>query len=129
MWPNSQETVDLVTFTGEFLNGKPIFFCSVINLLSIHLFIYLSIFASKYLVFHKILFWWIFYKWKPEQMYQFRNSNVSFWCSKFTRKQLYLHKFTNFSDKAVKHLTEKLILSRSNLHKNTLHNIYKTNFY
>ena len=40
------------------------------------------------------------------------------------------HKFTNFSDKAVKHLTEKLILSRFKLQKqNTLHNIHNVNFY
>ena len=29
MWPNPQETVDLVTFTGEALNGKLHFLCSV----------------------------------------------------------------------------------------------------
>ena len=28
MWPNPQETVDLVTFTKEILNGKPHFLCS-----------------------------------------------------------------------------------------------------
>ena len=28
MWPNQQETVDLVTFTGESLNGKLHFLCS-----------------------------------------------------------------------------------------------------
>ena len=30
MWLNSQETVDLVTFTEEILNGKPQFLWSVI---------------------------------------------------------------------------------------------------
>ena len=29
MWPNLQETVDLVTFTEEFFKGKPNFLCSV----------------------------------------------------------------------------------------------------
>ena len=29
MWPNSQETADLVTFTEETLNGKLHFLCSV----------------------------------------------------------------------------------------------------
>ena len=29
MWPNQQETADLVTFTKEILNGKPHFLCSV----------------------------------------------------------------------------------------------------
>ena len=28
MWPNSQETEDLVTFTEEFFNGKVHFLCS-----------------------------------------------------------------------------------------------------
>ena len=32
MWPNPQETADLVTFTEEILNGKPHFFCSVPSL-------------------------------------------------------------------------------------------------
>ena len=30
MWPNQQETEDLVTFTEEILNGKLHFLCSVI---------------------------------------------------------------------------------------------------
>ena len=30
MWQNPQETVDLVTFTEEILNGKLHFFCAVI---------------------------------------------------------------------------------------------------
>ena len=30
MWPKPQETVDLVTFTEEILNGKLYFLCSVI---------------------------------------------------------------------------------------------------
>ena len=29
MWPKPQETVDLVTFTEEILNGKRYFLCSV----------------------------------------------------------------------------------------------------
>ena len=29
MWPNPQETVDLVTFTEEIFNGKLHFLCSV----------------------------------------------------------------------------------------------------
>ena len=29
MWPNPQETTDLVTFTEEILNGKLHFLCSV----------------------------------------------------------------------------------------------------
>ena len=29
MWPNPQETVDLVTFTGEIPNGKLYFSCSI----------------------------------------------------------------------------------------------------
>ena len=29
MWPNPQETADLVTFTEEILNGKLHFLCSV----------------------------------------------------------------------------------------------------
>ena len=29
MWPNHQETVNLVTFTEEILNGKLHFLCSV----------------------------------------------------------------------------------------------------
>ena len=28
MWPNPQETADLVTFTGEILSGKLYFLCS-----------------------------------------------------------------------------------------------------
>ena len=28
MWPNPQETADLVTFTEKILNGKPYFLCS-----------------------------------------------------------------------------------------------------
>ena len=28
MWPNPQESADLVTFTGEILNGKLYFLCS-----------------------------------------------------------------------------------------------------
>ena len=28
MWPNSQESADLVTFTEEILNGKLYFLCS-----------------------------------------------------------------------------------------------------
>ena len=31
MWPNPQETMDLVTFTAEILNGKLHFLCSVLN--------------------------------------------------------------------------------------------------
>ena len=31
MWPNSQETADLVTFTEEILNGKLHFLCSAMN--------------------------------------------------------------------------------------------------
>ena len=27
MWPNSQETADLVTFTEEIVNGKLLFLC------------------------------------------------------------------------------------------------------
>ena len=30
MWPNPQETADLVTFTEEILNGKLHFLCSII---------------------------------------------------------------------------------------------------
>ena len=30
MWPNPQETMDLVTFTGEIFNGKHRFLCSVL---------------------------------------------------------------------------------------------------
>ena len=29
MWPNPQETADLITFTEEILNGKLHFLCSV----------------------------------------------------------------------------------------------------
>ena len=29
MWPDPQETADLVTFPEEIVNGKPHFFCSV----------------------------------------------------------------------------------------------------
>ena len=29
MWPKTQETTDLLTFTGEILNGKFQFLCSV----------------------------------------------------------------------------------------------------
>ena len=28
MWPNRQFSVDLITFTEEILNGKPLFLCS-----------------------------------------------------------------------------------------------------
>ena len=28
MWPNPQESADLVTFTEEILNGKPYFLCN-----------------------------------------------------------------------------------------------------
>ena len=28
MWPNSQDTEDLITFTEEILNGKLIFLCA-----------------------------------------------------------------------------------------------------
>ena len=31
MWPNPQETADLVTFTNEILNGKFHFLCSGIS--------------------------------------------------------------------------------------------------
>ena len=31
MWPNPQETADLITFTEEILNGKLPFLCSVRN--------------------------------------------------------------------------------------------------
>ena len=31
MWPNPQETADLVTFTEEILNGKLHFLCSVVS--------------------------------------------------------------------------------------------------
>ena len=31
MWPNTQETADLVTFTEEILNGKLQFLCSKYN--------------------------------------------------------------------------------------------------
>ena len=31
MWPNPQETADLVTFTEEILNGKLYFLCGVQN--------------------------------------------------------------------------------------------------
>ena len=34
MWPNSQETADLVTFTEEILSGKLHFLCSETKLLS-----------------------------------------------------------------------------------------------
>ena len=30
MWPNTQETEDLVTFTEEILNRKPHFLCSAL---------------------------------------------------------------------------------------------------
>ena len=33
MWPNPQETADLVTFTEEILNGKVHFLCSGCELL------------------------------------------------------------------------------------------------
>ena len=33
MWPNPQETADLVTFTEEILNGKLHFLCSVLGTL------------------------------------------------------------------------------------------------
>ena len=33
MWPNPQETADLVTFTEEILNGKLHFLCSVMETL------------------------------------------------------------------------------------------------
>ena len=46
MWPNPQETADLVTFTGEILNGKLHFLCS--DSLS-----YLKLSISK-LIFRKI---------------------------------------------------------------------------
>ena len=32
MWPNPQETADLVTFTEEILNGKPHFLCSAYSI-------------------------------------------------------------------------------------------------
>ena len=32
MWPNPQETADLVTFTEEILKGKLHFLCSVMNI-------------------------------------------------------------------------------------------------
>ena len=35
MWPNPQETADLVTFTEEIINGKLHFLCSVIKLTKI----------------------------------------------------------------------------------------------
>ena len=35
MWPNRQETVDLVTFTEEILNGKLHFLCNVVTSTSI----------------------------------------------------------------------------------------------
>ena len=31
MWPNPQFSADLVTFTGEILNGKLLFLCDVIE--------------------------------------------------------------------------------------------------
>ena len=33
MWPNPQENADIVTFTGEILNGKLIFLCSVYSII------------------------------------------------------------------------------------------------
>ena len=35
MWPNPQETADLVTFTEETVNGKLYFLCSVTDKLNI----------------------------------------------------------------------------------------------
>ena len=35
MWPNPQETVDLITFTGEIGSGKLYFLCSEWRLLGI----------------------------------------------------------------------------------------------
>ena len=34
MWPNPQETAELVTFTEEILNGKVYFLCSAKGLLN-----------------------------------------------------------------------------------------------
>ena len=31
MWPNPQETADLITFTEEIFNGKLHFLCTVLN--------------------------------------------------------------------------------------------------
>ena len=36
MWPNPQETADLVTFTEEILNGKLHFLCSAVGYALIH---------------------------------------------------------------------------------------------
>ena len=35
MWPNLQETADLVTFAEEILNGKLLFLCSAIEVIVI----------------------------------------------------------------------------------------------
>ena len=37
MWPNPQETADLVTFTEKILNGKLHFLCSVICRINVKL--------------------------------------------------------------------------------------------
>ena len=34
MWPNPQETEDLVTFAEEILNGKPLFYVVLVTLKS-----------------------------------------------------------------------------------------------
>ena len=36
MWPNPQETVDLVIFTEEILNGKLPFLCSDSNIFDVN---------------------------------------------------------------------------------------------
>ena len=48
MWPNPQETVDLVTFTEEILNGK-LHFCEVYKAISVNGQVY-KIARSKVLV-------------------------------------------------------------------------------
>ena len=54
MWPNPEETVDLVTFTEEILNGKFHFLCSAIMLSS-------SMLSSHYHQCYRLYLW--FFQW------------------------------------------------------------------
>ena len=46
MWPNPQETADLVTFTEEIVNGKLQFLCSAVTITSPS-FLYSSTLGSR----------------------------------------------------------------------------------
>ena len=83
MWWNPQETVDLVTFTGEILNGKVHFF---VVLLVPCRFFRLSFHCAKYRNFT------YFIVWKFCENAQFPQSFG--WIARNSAKTIYFHKFS-----------------------------------